>query len=264
MPKAWRFSPFDEAQVRSLAGRLNISPVLSQILCARGMAAPERAAPFLDAKLSELHDPERLPGVSAAADKIVAAIRDDRRITIYGDYDVDGVTATSILWHCLLLAGAKVEYYVPHRLEEGYGLNCDALATLHERDPAMLVVSVDCGIASVREAAFARELGLQLIITDHHQQGPELPQADVLVHPRLPGGDYPFGDLCGAGVAFKLAWAICTRLGDGKKASPRMREFLLSAVGLAAIGTVADVVPLLDENRVLVRYGLKSLCERSP
>ena len=264
MSKTWRFAPFDEAQVRSLASRLNVSPVLAQILAARGLAAPERAAPFLDAKLSELHDPERLPGVSAAADKIIAAVRDNRRIAIYGDYDVDGVTATSILWHCLQLAGGKVEYYVPHRLEEGYGLNCEALAKLHERDPAMLVVSVDCGICSVREAEYARELGLQLIITDHHQQGPVLPQADVLVHPRLPGGEYPFGDLCGAGVAFKLAWAICTRLGDGKKASPRMREFLLSAVGLAAIGTVADVVPLLDENRVLVRYGLKSLCERAP
>lgn len=264
MPKAWRFSPFDEAQVRSLAGRLNISPVLAQILSARGLSAPDRAAPFLDARLSELHDPELLPGISCAADKIAAAIGDNRRITIYGDYDVDGVTATSLLWHCLQLAGGKVEYYVPHRLEEGYGLNCDALLKLHERDPAMLVVSVDCGICSVREAEFARELGLQLIITDHHQQGPVLPGADVLVHPRLPGGNYPFGDLCGAGVAFKLAWAICTRLGDGKKASPRMREFLLSAVGLAAIGTVADVVPLLDENRVLVRYGLKSLCERSP
>jgi single-stranded-DNA-specific exonuclease len=263
MPREWRFSPFDESQVRHLAGRLNVSPVLAQILAARGFETPERAGAFLDSRLMELHDPERLPGITAAADAVVAALRDNRRITIYGDYDVDGVAATSILWHCLQLAGGRVEYYVPHRLEEGYGLNCEALSKLHERDPAMLVVSVDCGIASVREAAFARELGLELIITDHHHPGPEFPRANVLVHPRLPGGDYPFGDLCGAGVAFKLAWAICTRLGDGKKASPRMREFLLSAVGLAAVGTIADVVPLLDENRVLVRYGLKSLCERS-
>jgi single-stranded-DNA-specific exonuclease len=263
MPKAWRFSPFDEAQVRDLAGRLNVSPVLAQILAARGYGTHETAGAFLDTRLTELHDPERLPGISTAAEHIVAALKDNRRITIYGDYDVDGVTATSLLWHCLQLAGGRVEYYVPHRLEEGYGLNCEALARLHERDPQMLVVSVDCGIASTREAESARALGLELIITDHHEQGPELPCADVLVHPRLPGTEYPFGDLCGVGVAFKLAWAICTRLGDGKRASPRMREFLLSAVGLAAIGTVADVVPLLDENRVLVRYGLKSLCERS-
>lgn len=262
MVKAWRFSPFDEAHVRSLARGLNVSPVLAQILSARGFDAPERAAAFLDARLSELYDPELLPGVSAAADAIVAALKSNRRITIYGDYDVDGVTATSLLWNCLQLAGAKVEYYIPHRLEEGYGLNAEALRTLHERDPAMLVVTVDCGICSVQEAEVARELNLELIITDHHQQGPELPRANVLVHPRLPGTNYPFGDLCGVGVAFKLAWAICTRLGDGKKASPRMREFLLSAVGLAAIGTVADVVPLVSENRVLVRFGLKSLCER--
>ncbi len=263
MARRWRISPFDEAQVRSLASRLNVSPVLAQILASRGFDSAERATAFLDSRLAELHDPERLPGVSAAADAVVAAVKNGRLITIYGDYDVDGVTATSLLWHCLQLAGAKVEYYIPHRLEEGYGLNCDALAKLHERDPAMLVVSVDCGICSVREADYARQLNLELIVTDHHEMGPALPAAKVLVHPRLPGSAYPFGDLCGAGVAFKLAWAICTRLGDGKKASPRMREFLLSAVGLAAIGTVADVVPLLDENRVLVRYGLKSLCERS-
>lgn len=264
MSKAWRFSPFDEVLVRRLAGRLNVSPVLAQVLAARGFDCPERAGVFLDSRLSELHDPERLPGVSPAADAIVAALRAGRRITIYGDYDVDGVTATSLLWHCLQLAGGKVEYYVPHRLEEGYGLNCEALAKLHEHDPSTLVVTVDCGISSVAEAQFARQIGLELIITDHHQFGAELPAAGVLVHPRLPGSDYPFGELCGVGVAFKLAWAVCTRLGDGKKAAPRMREFLLAAVGLTAIGTVADMVPLLDENRVLVRYGLKSLCERSP
>lgn len=263
MPRVWRFSPFDEVAIRTLAGGLRISPVLAQILAARGFASPEHAGAFLDARLGELHDPDLLPGVSAAADRLVAALHDNRRITIYGDYDVDGVTATSLLWHCLKLAGGNVEYYVPHRLEEGYGLNCEALSKLHERDSGMLVVTVDCGICSVREAEFARQLGLELIITDHHEPGPQLPEAQGLVHPRLPGSGYPFGDLCGAGVAFKLAWAVCARLGDGKKATPRMREFLLAAVGLAAIGTVADVVPLLDENRVLVRYGLKSLCERS-
>jgi single-stranded-DNA-specific exonuclease len=264
MGKEWRIAPFDAAVVRSLAGQLRVSPVLAQILASRGLSTAERATAFLDSRLTELRDPETLPGVPAAADRIVAAVQAGRRITIYGDYDVDGVTATSLLWHCLQLAGGKVEYYVPHRLDEGYGLNCEALAKLHERDPGMLVVTVDCGICSVQEADYARQLGLELIITDHHQQGAELPRADELVHPRLPGTSYPFGDLCGVGVAFKLAWAICARLGDGKRASPRMREFLLSAVGLAAIGTIADVVPLVDENRVLVRYGLKSLCERAP
>lgn len=264
MAKIWRFSPYDEASVRGLSAGLRISPVLAQVLSARGYGSPERAGAFLDSKLAELRDPELLPGLSAAADRVVAAVQAGRRITIYGDYDVDGVTATSLLWHCLKLAGAKVDYYVPHRLEEGYGLNCDALTKLHEVDPQMLVITVDCGIASLREAHFARELGLELIVTDHHEMAATLPEADGIVHPRLPGGNYPFDGLCGAGVAFKLAWGICARLGDGKRASPRMREFLLSAVGLAAIGTVGDVVPLLDENRVLVRYGLTSLKERAP
>jgi single-stranded-DNA-specific exonuclease len=263
MSRPWRIAPFDEARVRSLAARLKVSPVLAQVLAARGYDCPDRAGVFLDSRLTELHDPELLPGVSAAADRIVAAVKSGRRIMIYGDYDVDGVTAASMLWHCLRLVDGKVEYYIPSRLEEGYGLNCEALERFHADDPGMLVVTVDCGIASVREAELARSLGLELIITDHHHFGEILPPAAALVHPRLPGTEYPFGDLCGAGVAFKLAWAICARLGDGRKATPRMRDFLLSAVGLAAIGTVADVVPLLGENRVLVRYGLQGLRERS-
>lgn len=263
MAKPWRFLPYDAGRVKDLGTQLAVSPILAQVLSARGYEDEAPARTFLNSKLNELHDPELLPGVAAAADRIVAAMQAGRRITIYGDYDVDGVTATSLLWHCLKLAGGMVDYYIPSRLEEGYGINSEAIAKLHAEDPARLLVSVDCGIGSVAEAALARQLGLELIITDHHHIGPDLPDAEVLVHPRLPGTSYPFGELCGAGVAFKLAWAICQRLGDGKKASPRMREFLMSAVGLAAIGTIADVVPLLGENRILVRYGLTSLTERS-
>ena len=157
----------------------------------------------------------------------------------------------------------KGRFLYPSRLEEGYGLNCEALRKLHAEDPQRLVVSVDCGIGSLAEAALARELGLELIVTDHHQPSPTLPDACCVVHPRLPGTNYPFGDLCGVGVAFKLAWGICQRLGDGKKASAPMREFLLGAIGLAAIGTIADVVPLRGENRILVKFGLASLTERA-
>ncbi|MBL8815816.1 MAG: single-stranded-DNA-specific exonuclease RecJ [Planctomyces sp.] len=237
--------------------------MVAQVLIARGYRDAASARGFLEAKLSDLHDPSLLPGINEAADRIVAAVRSRRRITIYGDYDVDGVTATSLLWHCLQLCQANVDYYIPCRMEEGYGLNKAALQQLHEEDPQRLVVSVDCGIASVAEAELAADLGLELIITDHHTLSEVLPKAAALVHPRLPGTDYPFGELCGAGVAFKLAWAICQRLGDGKRASPRMREFLKSAVGLAAVGTVADVVPLVGENRVIVRYGLQTLRENA-
>jgi single-stranded-DNA-specific exonuclease len=211
--------------------------------------------------MSGLRDPEELPGVTEAADRIHAAIRAGRRIIVYGDYDADGMSATALLFSCLKMLGGDVGYYVPNRLVEGYGLNADALQTLAQRG-ASLVISVDCGIASLAEAGLARELGLELIVTDHHQFAEQLPAAAVIVHPRLPGSTYPFADLCGVGVALKVAWAVCCRASAAKKVSPHMREFLLAALGLAALGTVADVVPLVDENRVLVRYGLNSLRER--
>lgn len=256
MPKPWRFAPHDASAVRELSQRLRLPALVAQVLVARGYTSSSAAETFLQSSLMALHEPDLMPHLSDAAERVLSAVKSGRRITIYGDYDVDGVTATSILWYCLRLANATVDYYIPHRMEEGYGLNCDAIRQLHEEDPQRLVVTVDCGISSVTEAALAKELGLELVITDHHEMGAELPPAACLVHPRLPGSTYPFGQLCGAGVAFKLAWGICQRLGDGKRASPAMREFLMSAVGLAAIGTVADCVPLVDENRVLVRYGL--------
>jgi len=265
MHRIWRIAAHDRAYVKDLSVRMKITGLVAQVLVARGHHEIESAEVYLAKKLTTMHDPETLPGVSQAADRIVDAVKSGRRITIYGDYDVDGVTSTSLLWHCLQLTGAKVDYYIPSRLEEGYGLNCDAIRQLHSEDPTRLLVTVDCGICSVAEAALAKELGLELIITDHHTFGEILPDAPVLVHPRLPGTGtpYAFGELCGVGVAFKLAWAICARMGDGKKATPRMREFLLSAIGLAAIGTIADVVPLVDENRVIVHFGLASLLDRS-
>jgi single-stranded-DNA-specific exonuclease len=263
MPRPWRFAPHDRGHVAALCRELNCSPLLAQVLASRGVFTGHAARAFIRADMNDLHDPGLMPGINAAVDRITSAIQAGRRITIYGDYDVDGVTSTSILWHCLKLAGARVDYYIPCRMEEGYGLNEEAVRNLHAEDPRRLVITVDCGIGSLREAALARELGLELIVTDHHTIGEELPGADCIVHPRLPGGSYPFGELCGAGVALKVAWGVCQRLGDGRKASPRMREYLKMAVGLAAIGTVADVVPLVGENRIIVRYGLATLLDKS-
>ena len=210
--------------------------------------------------MGSLHDPELLPGAACAAERIVCAIRERRKIVIYGDYDVDGVCGTSVLWACLRLAGAtELEYYIPHRVEEGYGVNSDALRRLAEESKASLVVTVDCGISAIDEAQLARQLGLELIITDHHTIGPLLPDADEIVHPRLEGSKYPSGDLCGAGVAFKLAWQVCKTFGDGKRASPHLRNFLVGSLGLVALATIADVVPLSDENRIIVRHGLASI-----
>jgi single-stranded-DNA-specific exonuclease len=259
--KRWRIMPHDRGLIGRLESLAGVSPVVAQLLAARGVHEPDEVKRFLDCKLSSLREPDELPGVTAASTLIVSALRDRRKIVVYGDYDADGMTSTAILFRCLKLLGAEVTYYVPNRLEEGYGLNSEALETLAKRG-ANLIITVDCGIASLKEALFAKELGLELIVTDHHEMAATLPEAAGIVHPRLPGTNYPFAGLCGAGVAFKLAWAVCQRMSEAKKVSEPMRDYLLAALGLAALGTVADVVPLLDENRVLVRHGLTSLKER--
>ena len=261
MAKRWRVLPHNPDRIAALQSAAGIPAVIAQLLICRGISDPTQAQSFLDPKLTDLRDPEQLPGCAAAAERIHQAIRDKRRIVVYGDYDVDGMTGTALLWRCLKLLGADVGYYVPHRIDEGYGLNDEAVRSRAE-EGAKLIVTVDCGIASVDEAALARELGVEMIITDHHEPGPRLPEAAAVVHPRLPGSTYPFGELSGAGVAFKLAWAVCQRASGAQKVAPRMRDFLMQAVGLAALGTVADVVPLVDENRVLVHHGLVSLAKQ--
>lgn len=263
MRKRWRIEPHDADRIARLERSAGVPPIVAQLLLCRGVFEAEHVRTFLDAKLTGLRDPDELPGCAAAADRVHAAIRDRRKIVVYGDYDADGMTGTAILIICLRLLGADATYYVPNRLEEGYGLSDQALRTL-AAEGASLVISVDCGIASLAEADTAKGLGLELIVTDHHELAERLPDAAAIVHPRLPGHAYPFAGLCGAGVAFKLAWAICQRASQSKKVSDPMRNFLLSAVGLAAIGTVADMVPLLDENRILVRHGLTSLLLQPP
>ncbi len=260
MAKRWRIHPHDPDRIAALQRAAGIPAVVAQLLICRGITDPDSARNFLDPKLSALRDPQLLPGCAAAVRRIHDALAARQRIVVYGDYDVDGVTGTAILWLCLKMLGAEVTYYVPHRVEEGYGLHADAVRTWAD-GKADLLLTVDCGIAAVEEAALARRLGLDLIITDHHEPGPCLPDAAAIVHPRLPGGAYPFGGLSGCGVAFKLAWALCQQQSGAQKVSPRMRDFLLQAVGLAALGTVADVVPLVDENRVLVHHGLESLAK---
>jgi single-stranded-DNA-specific exonuclease len=262
--KTWHLLPHDPDAVGRLAAALGVAPVVAQMLNNRGLAEPGPARRFLDTPLTGLHPPGLLPGVAEAADRLLAAVRQKRRVCIYGDYDVDGLTGTALLLQALRLAGAAdADYYVPHRLEEGYGLNAAALRQIAEGG-ASLVITVDCGIASAREADEARRLGLELIVTDHHEPPDRLPAADVVVHPRLPDGSYPFDKLSGAAVAFKVAWALAQRHCGGERVSPAFREQLLDAVALAALGIVADVVPLHDENRILVRHGLHRLGKAPP
>jgi single-stranded-DNA-specific exonuclease len=260
MSARWRLKPFDQARVAAFSREAGVSLLLAQILLNRAINDPAAAQAFLKAHLKSLHDPELLPGAAEAADRLVRAIRESRKIVIYGDYDVDGVCGTSILWACLRLAGAKdVDYYIPHRVDEGYGVNPQALRRIASETKADVVVTVDCGISAVAEAKLARELGLELIVTDHHTPGPTLPDASVIVHPRLGSSPYPYPELCGAAVAFKVAWQVCKSFGDGKRASPHLRDFLVRSIGLVALATIADVVPITGENRILVRHGLAGI-----
>jgi single-stranded-DNA-specific exonuclease len=258
MPKRWRIATYDAHDVATLERAAGIPSVVAQLLLSRGITDPDIARQFVDPKLNLLRDPGDLPGATLAAQIICDAITAKQRITIYGDYDADGMTSTAILFRCLKLLHAEVDFYIPHRIDEGYSLNVEALEKIAAQG-TQLVITVDCGVASVAEAKRAYELGMRLVITDHHQLAQELPRAEAIVHPGLPHDPYPFAGLCGAAVAFKVAWAICQRASDGQKVSERLKNYLLQAVGLAAIGTVADVVPLIDENRILVRYGLGCL-----
>lgn len=258
MPRRWRLRSHDTERIARLARAANVPAVLAQLLCARGVDQPDLVRAFLECKLTYLRDPGELPGTQRAAEVLAAAVRGGKRIVIYGDYDVDGLTGASLLWKCLRLLGANVGCYVPHRTEEGYGVHSEALAQLAQQG-AQLVVTVDCGITSVEEAQRAAELGMELIVTDHHQPADRLPKAAAIVHPALPQAPYAFAGLSGSGVAFKLAWALCQEASQARRVSTAMRELLLDVVGLAALGTVADVVPLLDENRILVHHGLNTL-----
>jgi len=285
-----------------LADRLKTSPLIAQILLNRGVTAECDCRDFLSPTLKLLHEPELLPGTALAAGRIANAIAEREKIVIYGDYDVDGITATAILWHAIRLLGGECDYYVPHRIDEGYGLNADAVAQICNNG-ARLIITVDCGVTAIEPALVARERGVDLIVTDHHEfqlplpsgeragvrgekpesnrassvsavnstpltltlspvgeREPILPNCHSIVHPRLPGAPpYPNPHICGAGVAFKLAWAIGKAVSGSPKVSEPFRAFLLEAMALAALGTIADVVPLVGENRVLARFGLGSI-----
>ena len=258
MDKRWVFHPPNEILQAEIANKLKISHLLAQVLINRGITDISTARNFLQPQISSLGDPSLLPGIEKASVRINDAIRKKEKIVIYGDYDVDGLSATALMYRCLMLLGAHVDYYIPERLEEGYGLNSDAIKKLKEGG-ADVILTVDCGINAYREAHIARECDIDLIITDHHQPGCEIPDAFAIVNPKLSSSQYIFSGLSGVGIAFKLAWAIGQQSSPQKKVSSEFKDFLLNAVGLVALGTIADVVPLLSENRILTKYGLSAL-----
>ncbi|MCK4772885.1 MAG: single-stranded-DNA-specific exonuclease RecJ [Candidatus Latescibacteria bacterium] len=235
--------------VNDLARQTGLNPILLHILHQRGITTPSEIDYFLAPDLSTGHDPFLLKGMEEAVTRIRSAVTAGEPIRIHGDYDVDGVTAVALMVRVLQRFGACVDAHIPHRTEEGYGLSLEAVEKAHAEGIRVLV-TVDCGISAATEAERARELGIDLIVTDHHTPGPETPQALAVINPRQEGCSYPFKDLCGVGLAFKLACAL-----EPPGTEPAMLEFL----DLVALGTTADVVPLLDENRIFVKYGLPQL-----
>ncbi len=243
--------PPDKNAVADLAEALSVPGALATLLIQRGFADAASARKFLAPSLDDLGDPMGLGGMAQAVDTIATAVRDGRTILVHGDYDVDGQCATAVLTRALRHAGATVVPFVPHRMRDGYDFGEAGLARAREVD-AGLIVTCDCGITAVHAVRTARDEGRAVVVTDHHLPGTELPPATAIVDPQLDGPDSPYAMLCGTGVAFKLVQALMPVLG----LSPEIPNHLLDYVALA---TVADVVPLTGENRILVRYGLERL-----
>jgi single-stranded-DNA-specific exonuclease len=256
--KNWVISPTDP-RADQLAKSLKVSPLLGQLLINRGVTDSQSGAAFLRPKLTDLISPELMPGVRDAAKRVQLAVNQKQKITLYGDYDVDGITGVAILWQILTLLGANVEYYIPHRIDEGYGLNVEAVESI-AKGGTQLLITVDCGITANVAADLAKKLGVDLIITDHHQFAGTLPKALVIVHPAL-DKSYPNPDSSGSLVAFKLGWAVADLFKTGPKLNPQMREFMLNATSLAAMGAIADVMELRGENRTLTSFGLSLLSD---
>jgi single-stranded-DNA-specific exonuclease len=246
----WETIDCNDLAANELASALGIAPVVARLLCQRGLGDPEVAQKFLNPSLDHLHDPLALADMRVAVDRIMAAIARRERIAIHGDYDVDGITSTVILRRALELLGADVVHFIPERLKDGYGLLPASIERLHAAGVA-LVISVDCGIRGAEAARRARELGLDLIITDHHEPDADLPAALAIINPKRHDCSYPDKYLAGVGVALKLVQALCRQA--------QREQWLPGFIKVAAIGTLADVVPLVGENRVIAKVGLDML-----
>jgi single-stranded-DNA-specific exonuclease len=246
--KVWEDVPTDDATSRQLAEALSVPPVIARLLTQRGLVDADAADRFLNPSLTHLHDPWLLTDMRPGVDRIRQAIAQKERIMIHGDYDADGITSTAMLRRALEVLGADVGHFVPDRVKDGYGLQPETIARL-AAGGAKLIVSVDCGIRASEAADHARALGVDLVITDHHEPDGTLPRAVAVINPRRPDCLYPEKSLAGAGVALKLVQALL----EGHQTA---RDLLPSFIKMAAIGTMADVVPLVGENRVIARFGL--------
>ena len=254
--KLWQIKPINE-EAKDLSKDLKVSPLLANILINRNIENKQDGLYFLNPRLTELKDPTLMPGVSDAIPRVQQAISNKEKITIYGDYDVDGITSTTILLRLFKLYDCDVDFYIPHRVDEGYGLKTEAIKQIAENGTKLLI-TVDCGITCPEEVEFAKSLGVDVIITDHHQPAETLPLAVAIVHPS-PYEPTEKTPCAGAMVAFKLAWAIANSYKTSEKVDQTTREFLIDATIFAAMGTVADVIELKGENRVICKFGLEQL-----
>lgn len=250
MKKRWRVIPADEGCARSLSEQLHISPILAQLLVHRGITSAECGRHFLYDSLEQSCDPFLMKGMEKAVQRICRAIEGKEKIIIYGDYDVDGITATSLLYWVLSDLGAEPSFYIPERQSEGYGLNRDAVQHLKDEHTNVLI-TVDCGISSYDIVDSFRG-DMDIIVTDHHEPPADIPPAYAVLNPKQEGCAYPFKELAGAGVAYKLCQALWLRL---------CGESLAGYTEIAALGTIADLVPLTGENRIIVRDGLQRMKE---
>lgn len=243
--KNWSIERPDETLVKMFIETLGISSVHAKILVSRGIETVEDAKEFIEIDESSLHDPFLFHDMDRAVERIQNAIQSNKKMVIYGDYDADGVTSIAVLKTALERIGADVSYVIPNRFEHGYGPNKDLFQEIYDSG-ASLIITVDNGVSGVDEVAFARRLGMEVIITDHHEPGDVWPEAEAILHPRHPEGHYPFADLAGIGVAFKLATAL-------------LNEMPKDLLDIVAIGTVADLVPLRGENRYFVKKGIEQM-----
>ena len=249
--KKWRLRNPDFDSSIVLAAEVGVSPLAAQLLINRGIRTAKDARAYLSPTFEELHSPFQLADMDKAVERIHQAIKRGEKICVYGDYDTDGTTATALLHNTFRYMDVPVDYYIPNKFEEGYGLSEETIKKIHEKSDAKLLITVDCGINSVNEVALANQLGIDVIVTDHHQPEPVQPPAHALISPKVPGNEYPYTELAGVGLAFKLAQGLI----DDK-------AFLESLLDLVVLGTVVDMAPLTGENRILTRLGLTELEKR--
>lgn len=248
MKKKWEYLEQDEELIKQIATKHNISELLAKILVNRGITGEEEIEIFLNPKRNNFHNPFLLNDMEKAVDRIIKAIETKEKTIIYGDYDVDGITSITVLKKFLNERGLQVDYYIPNRLDEGYGLNDEAIKKIAEQGYT-LMITVDCGISGIEEVKKATSYGIETIITDHHEQLETLPEAYAIVNPKRKDNTYPFRGLAGVGVVFKVIQAISQKLNLDEK------EYL-KYLDIVCIGTISDIVPLVDENRVIAKLGL--------